>query len=257
MSDTNSHREPDLADIKLGASTSFTAREVDVMHELFRSLLKSGDVRVLLRNPELVKVARKFQRMRDTIEVVAFLLAVGALVPVSHAQERMCPEAPRSLILARLTWHEAGVDALADATAIFESLTGLARVRGETWEEAACSYSGRALRGETRRSWISRLEGPAAAPLGWPDGASWDVHRRLLDRLLDHADRVVAGDVAPVCSALPTDWGHPTLDSHRIERGIARGYWRRVNCAGVRGVYLRRGELDRIDSEDLELAGGR
>ena len=268
---TEKTADRDLADIKLSASTSFTAREVDVFDTLMRGLLKGSDVRVLLRNPELANVARKFSRMRRAIEenrrrritkvagiVVAALLALGALAPVrAQLEEQPCPAAPRALILTRLTWHEAGVDALEDASAIYESITGLSVVRGESWEDAACAYSGRALRGETARSWVSRLEGPELAPVGWPAGASWSVHAPMLSRLLEHADQLVAGELPRSCTALPTDWGDPELDSHRIERGVARGYWRRVSCGRTRGVYLRRSELDRIDEETRELSGGR
>lgn len=187
----------------------------------------------------------------------AIAIALCGTVAQGQRAERPCPDAPRALIVARLTWHEAGVDSIADASAIYESITGLSRVRGETWEQAACSYSGRALRGETARSWVSRVDDAEIAPLGWPEAASWPTNLRLFRRLLEHADRLVAGDVAAACTALPTDWGHPVLDSHRIERGLARGYWRRVSCGRTRGVYLRRAELDRLDAEALDLAGGR
>ena len=189
--------------------------------------------------------------------VAALFGAAASSAASQRGDGRACPDAPQALILARLTWHEAGVDSLADASAIYESLTGLAQVRGETWEEAACAYSGRALRGETRRSWISRLDGVEIAPDGWPGRLSWGRQGPLFGRLLEHADRIVAGDVARACEALPTDWGDPDLDSHRIARGLARGYWRRLSCPHARNVYLRRVQLDRLDAELLEIAGGR
>lgn len=185
-----------------------------------------------------------------------WLLAMACLLSWGRAesQEPVCPDAPRPVILARLTWHEAGVDALVDASAIYESITGLSLVRRESWEEAACAYSGRALRGETVRSWISLLDASGIAPDGFPHArSSWEVNGRLFGRLLTHSALVVDGDAEPACEALPTDWGHPVLDSARIERGIARGYWRRVSCPGARGTYLRRAELDDIEAELAEL----
>jgi hypothetical protein len=191
----------------------------------------------------------------------ALLAALCAVLSASRLDAQRsdlpCPDVARAVILARLTWHEAGVDALVDAGAIHAAIDGLARVREETWEESACAYSGRALRGETRRSWIALVDRSGLAPPGFPhDRASWSVQAPLVERLLERADAVVAG-APPVCDRQPTDWGHPELDSERIERGIARGYWSRVRCPGARGDYLRRAELDAIEAEELDLAGGR
>lgn len=201
---------------------------------------------------------REEREFRVIFVLAAILVLAAAAVSVSRGQSSPCPDAPRAVILARLTWHEAGVDALVDAGAIHASIEGLSRIREETWEDTACAYSGRALRGETRRAWISLLDGSGLAPPGFPhDRASWEVQGRLADRLLEHTDDVVAGDAAPACEVSPTDWGHPELDSARIERGIARGYWYRVSCPGARGDYLRRYALDELEAEELELAGGR
>lgn len=169
-----------------------------------------------------------------------WLLVAVSVLTLAARVEAQCPARPDHLTLAILTWHEAGVDALDDAAAIHASIDTLSRIRGESWAETACAYSGRALRGETRRAWLAALDGTETEPAGWPAGASWSVQRRLWARLLDWCSIVVAGYAPPVCDLDPTDWGHPELDSHRIESGIARGYWYRVDCFDTRNVYLRR-----------------
>lgn len=183
-------------------------------------------------------------RLRRAVLVALALVLACALLSAAPA-EAQCPERPDSLTLAILTWHEAGVDSLADAAAIHAALVSLAAVRGETWAEAACSYSRGALTGRTARAWISRLDASGAPPVGWPSGASWTVQGRLWDRLLDWCADVVGGWTPPACDFDPTDWGDPEHDSERIRRGVARGFWYRVDCGDARNVYLRRVAADR------------
>ena len=49
------------------ASNSFTKAEITAFNRLYLQLLQLPDVRVQMRQPELVNVARKFQVMADSI----------------------------------------------------------------------------------------------------------------------------------------------------------------------------------------------
>lgn len=54
--------------LRLGsASNSFTKAEVTAFNRLYLQLLQLPDVRVQMRQPELVNVARKFQAMADVM----------------------------------------------------------------------------------------------------------------------------------------------------------------------------------------------
>lgn len=184
------------------------------------------------------------QIVRRVRPALPSLLALAVLT-VAEPAAAQCPDRPTSLTLAILTWHEAGVDALADAAAIFVAIETLALLRGETWAEAACAYSPRALTGRTARAWLSRLDASGAPPEGWPTGASWERQGRLFRRLLEWCVDVVMGYAPPACDLDPTDWGDPEHDGERIQRGIARGFWYRVDCGDARNVYLRRVAADR------------
>lgn len=56
-----------LADLKLGASTSLTASEIDALEELLATLRRGGDARVIARSAELTNVARKVAHMKATV----------------------------------------------------------------------------------------------------------------------------------------------------------------------------------------------
>lgn len=60
-------RERDLADIPLAASTSFRDYEVAAMVELFATLRRGGDTRVLMRSSAIANVQRKFANATATI----------------------------------------------------------------------------------------------------------------------------------------------------------------------------------------------
>jgi hypothetical protein len=61
-----SRRSP-LADVRLAASTSFTAEEVDGLGELFATLLRGGDARLMMRSPIVQNVIRKITAMKSSI----------------------------------------------------------------------------------------------------------------------------------------------------------------------------------------------
>lgn len=51
-----------------GASTSFTPKQVETGCLIFDALLRGGDVEVLLRSPEGLKLIQKFHNMRRSIK---------------------------------------------------------------------------------------------------------------------------------------------------------------------------------------------
>lgn len=54
--------------VRLAASTSFSAAEVEVLDKLLACLRRGGDARILARSPELGLIARKVETMKQTIE---------------------------------------------------------------------------------------------------------------------------------------------------------------------------------------------
>jgi hypothetical protein len=56
------------AAIRLAASTSFTAEEVDAMDEIVRLLLRGADMRQVGKSPVVAQLGRKVQVMRATLE---------------------------------------------------------------------------------------------------------------------------------------------------------------------------------------------
>lgn len=54
--------------VRLAASTSFTAREVDLLDQILAATRRGGDVRMLAKSPEAGAIARKLQVMKASIE---------------------------------------------------------------------------------------------------------------------------------------------------------------------------------------------
>lgn len=185
--------------------------------------------------------------MPRRLVLVAVVLLVAA---AARGQERPVRCAARgvpvSLALGWLAYHEEGVDGLDGATMIHEAIGTLAAYHGISWTESACRYSDRLFAGRTERApWILRLDRSGEAPRGWPRTTSWEVAGPQWSALLDHTEAIERGEVEPVCSEPVSDWGDAHVDGDRIARGIARGFWRRVDCGpNVRNVGLRREHLD-------------
>lgn len=146
------------------------------------------------------------------------LLVLLLLTPaLAVAQE--CPRAADHLILARLAAHEAGFDASsAEVAAIYAAIRNIADDAGISFAAAACAHSGRALRGETARSYVAELDERGSEPRSWPAvltrcvgavctvtrHAGWDAYRLAWLALLVHSTRVVAAGHV-VCGA--RTWG--------------------------------------------------
>ena len=50
------------------ASQSFLKREIDAMIQLFEAARRGGDVRIIMRNPDLANVEAKFRRAKPKTE---------------------------------------------------------------------------------------------------------------------------------------------------------------------------------------------
>src|SRR5690606_18736996 len=83
---------------------------------------------------------------------------------------------------------------------------------------------------KSRRPWIAQLDRSGRKPAAWPDGASWDRHRPKWERVLGLAVEAVEGRLPHRCDGEPHHWGGPVVDRKRIQRGVKRGYWRRLRC---------------------------
>ena len=142
------------------------------------------------------------------------------------------------LLLARIVVGEAGWHATeADVAAHHAVLESRAERMGVRYVTAAGLYSPRHTGVATsRRPWVAELGRSLRRPPLWPDGASWRAHRARWARILELAAQAHAGDLVAPCS--PDHWGGPVVDRARIERGIARGYWRVVDCGATRNVFL-------------------
>jgi hypothetical protein len=172
---------------------------------------------------------------------MALVLFMSCLAFKSRVEAQECPERSDALILAILTVHEAGWAAFDDMRGIDSAIRNMARRDGTGYAEAACTHSGRSLRGETRRVWVSRLNEAGDIPEGLaPEMGSWVRRLRgLWMRTLEEARNVVAGPLA--CPGVMT-WG--SLDD--ITRREIRGYrvWVNVRCGETRnrmGRWERRG----------------
>lgn len=145
-----------------------------------------------------------------------------------------------ALLLARIVVGEAGWHATeADVAAHHAVLEARAERLGVSYARAARLYSPRhtGVR-PSRRPWIAQLDRTLRRPPSWPSSASWSRHRPEWERILGLAARAHAGELEHGCDGEPMHWGGPRVDLDRIERGIARGYWRRIDCGATRNVFL-------------------
>lgn len=145
-----------------------------------------------------------------------------------------------ALLLARIVIGECGFDATpADVAAHHAVIESRAERLGVSYVRAARLYSPRHTGVATsRRPWIAQLDRSGRKPAAWPSSASWTVHRPKWERILGLAARAHAGELEHGCDGRPDHWGGPVVDHERIERGIARGYWRRLDCGATRNVFL-------------------
>jgi len=144
------------------------------------------------------------------------------------------------LFLARIVVGEAGWHATeADVAAHHAVLESRSERMGVRYVTAAGLYSPRHTGVATsRRPWIAQLDRTLRRPPSWPSSASWAAHRPEWERILGLAERAHAGELEHGCDGRPDHWGGPVVDHERIERGIARGYWRRLDCGETKNVFL-------------------
>lgn len=86
------------------------------------------------------------------------------------------------------------------------------------------------------RRWVAWLTVDLAQPRGWPGGVTWRAERweATLVEVAEH----MSGVRPPPCPEDVFHWGGPHVDAERIERGVARRYWRIVDCGGTLNTFL-------------------
>lgn len=174
--------------------------------------------------------------------LLALFLLLGT-ASSARAQESSRPS--DALILARVCVHEAGFDSTEDCSAIADVLRRLADRLDTTFWRAALAYSGRVLRGDTRRAWASVLDETGTRPRGW-GALDWDGdYRGRWLELLAYCERVMRGEEASDCDEPPDDWGG-SVDRARAERlGLIE-----IHCGETRNDFYRRPGARVIDAEE-------
>lgn len=161
---------------------------------------------------------------------VACALVFAMLATISHGQPPASDD--DALRLARLTAHEAGLGSPADAGLIHAVLRGIVERDGVSYRRAIALAAPRWARCEVSRRWTCELMPDGSRPASWR-AASWPAHRDRWLALLEHARRVVAGDVPSPCAEVPRVWG----SVHDRERGERRGHrWHDARCEGTRNI---------------------
>lgn len=164
---------------------------------------------------------------------------------VADAQGR----ASDTLLLARICVHESGWESPLDCAAIHQVLVAGSEREGMSYRSYAFAYSGRALRGETLRSWVAHLREDGREPLNWPRSvtvrrgeelrvephAPWGAFRDRWLTTLETARMVMSGELRSSCVTPPHDWGG------RVDRARARRLGLiRIECGETHNdFYLR------------------
>lgn len=177
--------------------------------------------------------------------LVAAIVAASLLV-AAPASAQTCPRRDDALVLAILSVHEAGWEAEADMRGIHAALRAIAARLEVSYATAACVHSGRALRGETDRPWVSELDERARTPRTWPTSATrcregecvvgrhppFGAYRARWLATLELARRVVLEEPAAPC--LPATWG----SREDVRAGEANGRtWVDVACGETRNRF--------------------
>jgi hypothetical protein len=180
--------------------------------------------------------------------LLAAIAASLLLAGTADAQERPCPPRPDALVLAILSVHEAGWEAEADMRGIHAALRHIAERTGSRYATAGCIHSGRALRGETSRSWVAGLDVRGSRPSSWPsvvlthrrDGTvdvephgRWGSFRGRWLATLELARRVVLEEPSGTC--LPETWGSDADLLARARRSSRT--WVEVDCGETRNHF--------------------
>lgn len=178
-------------------------------------------------------------------------LTMSELV-VEAVPEPVVAEGPRWTseveAIARVCVHEAGLEAVDDEGEPINDCGAIAQVaryhaerfpqhRGSA-EAAIRGYSSRTFdRARTDgRRWVAWMTLDLAQPRGWSASMTWNPE--LWRAKLDEVSAVLAGTAPAPCPEPVFHWGGPRVDHERIERGIERGFWRRVDCGNTLNTFL-------------------
>lgn len=181
------------------------------------------------------------------------LAAIAALALAPSTSAAQFVPASDAVILARVCFHESGWTSTDDCAGIKEVLVNGSERHGLSFRSYALAYSGRALRGETSRSWVAQLGPRGRRPSRWPvtwdsptgprPHPGWSVFRDRWMDLLGLAERLMDGTASGKCETSPHDWGGP-MDDARAERiGLIR-----IDCGEtLNRFYLRPSLVERAE----------
>lgn len=155
--------------------------------------------------------------------------------PTEHAVSRVCVSERTFAVLTD------------DCGMIVDVLQTQAAMRGQTVLQRAQRYASHTSPGTARRQrhWVQNLRTDGERPATWPRGIPWDRPRRngaiareqWMLTLYEVRARLAGRELSP-CTEPVFHWGGPVVDRARIERGIARGAWHRVDCGDTLNVPL-------------------
>lgn len=191
-----------------------------------------------LNHPDVEKAEKRelYLELLSALLIFIFMLVCTVFMQQcsnsAAAQDDSPVASDDAVTLARLCVHEAGWDSPADCALIHAVLMGIVERDGVTYEQAAELAAPRLARCMVSRRWVCGLDEDAARPAYWPL-ASWETHRPQWLDILDHAQRVISGEVESPCSSTPRVWG----SAADVARGRGRGFtWVDAGCRGTRNL---------------------
>lgn len=169
------------------------------------------------------------------------MLYASMLFDLAHAQERPSFD----VALARVCVAEAGwdVDDTGECAAIYDVILRRAKVRDVSTVRALLDYSDAHFdeARPSRRPWVVGLTVRATEPRGWPRRLDWDRYRPRWLIVMQHAQKVIAGEVASPCVGRVDHWGGAMDDERARRAGLER-----VECGpAVRNHFWRIPRRDR------------
>jgi len=160
--------------------------------------------------------------------VILLAVSVEGYVPQARAMPPASQELA-SLLLARTCVKEAGWEITDDCAAIHAVLQKRANLESHTYYEQMLE---RYSKPSATKPWVQELDVTASQPASWPSTARWHgVHQLKWVAMLEHARRIVRGEIAAKCD--PAHWGDPRGDH---DRAVKYG-WVEIPCGDTKNEF--------------------